>query len=68
MIFFNCALLCPLLGGILCAEHILSFCDFIFFHHLSNLCSRVELDTDPFTLCEVVKNTNIVSYSVYKNT
>lgn len=48
MIFLNCAvyLLCPFLGGVLYTEAILSFCDFIFFHHLSNLCSRVELDTD----------------------
>lgn len=56
------------LGGIFYIGPILSFCDFIFFHHLSNLCSRVELDTHSFTLCEVVKNTSILSYGVYKNT
>lgn len=56
MIFLNRAvyLLCPL-GSILYIAPILSFYDFIFFHHLSNLCSRVELDTDSFTLGEVVK-------------
>lgn len=30
------------------------------------MCSRVELDTDSFTLGEVVKNISRVSYSVYK--
>lgn len=45
-----------------------SFCDFIFFHYLSNLCRGVELDTDSFTLCEIVKNTSTMSDGVYKNT